>query len=70
MPSFADAINKAVPLNIPNIFEAAQNDAINKALVAFDQGLSANADGLVKEEAKPTSMLSTVSDVSILGCKN
>ncbi|GAB7354939.1 hypothetical protein MBLNU459_g5559t2 [Dothideomycetes sp. NU459] len=65
MPSFAAAINKAEPLNIPSIFEAAQNGAINKALNTYAAGLSTISDAFLKEEAKPTTMLKTLFDQNV-----
>jgi hypothetical protein len=62
IPSFAEAINKSEPLNLPNIFESSQNDAINKAQAAFSNGLSIIIDGHLKEPPRPTQMLSTLFD--------
>ncbi|KAL8289404.1 hypothetical protein RB597_001151 [Gaeumannomyces tritici] len=68
MPSFADAINKQEPLNLPSIFEAAQNEAVNKAQVEFTNSLTASVASRLQDEAKPTQMLSSFfdTDVSIL----
>ena len=57
MPQFAAAINKAEPLNIPSIFEAAQNGAINKALGAFSVALTTNLDARLAEQPRATVML-------------
>lgn len=50
---------------MPSIFESAQNASINKALVDFTTGLTTNIDGLLKEEAKPTQLLSSLVDKDI-----
>lgn len=68
MPQFAAAINKAEPLNIPSIFEAAQNGAINKAINAFSVALTTSLDARLLEDAKPTVMLGnlTEGDITLL----
>jgi len=68
MCSFAEAINKSEPLNIPSIFESAQNDAINKAIASFTTSLTLTIDGRLKEDAKPTQALSLAinKDVNLL----
>lgn len=65
MPSFAGAINKSEPLNVPSIFEAAQNDAINKGLVACANSLSLSVESRLKEDAKPTRLLSAQFDQDV-----
>ena len=65
MPQFAAAINKAEPLNIPSIFEAAQNNAINKAIGAFSVALSKSLDARLAEPARATVMLGTLIDTDI-----
>ncbi|KAL9578947.1 MAG: hypothetical protein Q9212_005394 [Teloschistes hypoglaucus] len=57
MPRFAAAINKAEPLNIPSIFAAAQNGAINKAINAFSVSLGTSLDARLAEGPRPTVML-------------
>lgn len=68
MPQFAAAINKAEPLNIPSIFEAAQNGAINKAINAFSVALTASLDARLAEVARPTVMLGNLieGDITLL----
>ncbi|KAI4090212.1 MAG: hypothetical protein LQ344_004904 [Seirophora lacunosa] len=68
MPQFAAAINKAEPLNIPSIFEAAQNGAINKAINAFSVALTTSLDARLLEAAKPTVMLGNLieGDINLL----
>lgn len=65
MPQFTAAINKAEPLNIPSIFEAAQNGAINKAISAFSVALTKSLDARLAEPAKATVMLATLIDTDI-----
>lgn len=57
---FAEAINKSEPLNIPSIFQAGQNDSINKALQTFTNSLNDSFNVLIKQEAKPTTQVSAV----------
>ena len=68
MPQFAAAINKAEPLNIPSIFEAAQNGAINKAINAFSVALTTNFDARLAEQPRPTVMLGNLieGDITLL----
>lgn len=68
MPQFAAAINKAEPLNIPSIFEAAQNGAINKAINAFSVALTTSLDTRLLEDAKPTVMFGNLveGDITLL----
>lgn len=62
MPAFADAINKAKPLNLPNIFEASMNSAIQNAQNTFIMGFRLLVEGFIKENAKPTQMLTVLFD--------
>lgn len=68
MPQFAAAINKAEPLNIPSIFEAAQNGAINKAINAFSLSLGTSLDARLAEGPRPTVMLGNLieGDITLL----
>lgn len=68
MPQFAAAINKAEPLNIPSIFEAAQNGAINKAINAFSVALTTSLDARLAETPRPTVMLGNLieGDITLL----
>lgn len=63
VPTLAAAINSQEPLNIPNIFQASQNEAINKALIKFKSDLGTNMDGRAHEEGKATAAFSRVSRV-------
>ena len=65
MPQFTAAINKAEPLNIPSIFEAAQNGAINKAISAFSVGLTKSLDARLADPPRTTVMLGTLIDTDI-----
>lgn len=63
MPLFADAINRAEPLNIPSIFEASQNEAIARAKLAFTTALSKVTEAYsAEQEPKPTQMLARLFD--------
>lgn len=68
MPQFAAAINKAEPLNIPTIFEAAQNGAVNKAINAFSVALTTSLDARLAEVPRPTVMLANLieGDITLL----
>lgn len=68
MPQFAAAINKAEPLNIPSIFEAAQNGAINKAVSTFSVALATSLDARLAEPARPTVLLGNLieGDITLL----
>ncbi|KAL9582380.1 MAG: hypothetical protein Q9203_005518 [Teloschistes exilis] len=68
MPQFAAVINKAEPLNIPSIFEAAQNGAINKAINAFSLSLGTSLDARLAEGPRPTVMLGNLieGDITLL----
>ncbi|KAI4204161.1 MAG: hypothetical protein LQ350_001352 [Teloschistes chrysophthalmus] len=68
MPQFAAAINKAEPLNIPSIFEAAQNGAINKAINTFSASLGKSLDARLAEDPRPTVMLGNLieGDITLL----
>ncbi|KAI4101415.1 MAG: hypothetical protein LQ339_005064 [Xanthoria mediterranea] len=68
MPQFAAAINKAEPLNIPTIFEAAQNGAVNKAINAFSVALTTSLDARLAEVPRPTVMLGNLieGDITLL----
>lgn len=65
MPQFAAAINKAEPLNIPSIFEAAQNGAINKAISAFSVALTTSLDAQLGEQPIATVMLGNLIERNI-----
>lgn len=65
MPQFTAAINKAEPLNIPSIFEAAQNGAINKAISAFSVALTTSLDARLAEQPRATVMLGNLIDRDI-----
>ena len=68
MPQFAAAINKAEPLNIPSIFEAAQNGAINRAISAFSVALTTSLDARLAEQPRATVMLGNLieGDITLL----
>ncbi|KAL9118633.1 MAG: hypothetical protein Q9187_004820 [Circinaria calcarea] len=68
MPQFAAAINKAEPLNIPSIFEAAQNGAINKAISAFSVALTTSLDARLAEPPRATVRLGSLieQDITLL----
>ena len=65
MPQFAAAINKAEPLNIPSIFEAAQNGAINKAISAFSVALTTSLDAQLGDPPLATVMLGNLIERNI-----
>lgn len=62
MPSFADAINKSEPLNLPSIFEAARNEAINNALTICSNTLSSTIAKRLEEDPQATHLLSSLFD--------
>ena len=65
MPQFTAAINKADPLNIPSIFEAAQNGAINKAINACSVGLTTSLDAQLGDQPVATVMLGNLIERNI-----
>lgn len=66
MPQFAAAINKAEPLNIPSIFEAAQNGAVNRAVSAFSVALTTSLDARLAEPPRATVMLGSLIETDIM----
>lgn len=68
MPQFGAAINKAEPLNIPSIFEAAQNGAFNRAISAFSVALTRTLDTRLAEQPRATVMLGNLieGDITLL----
>ncbi|ESZ95384.1 hypothetical protein SBOR_4240 [Sclerotinia borealis F-4128] len=65
MPSFADAINRSQPLNLPSIFELSQNNALNKIQITFTNALSIVSDSILSDPALSTQLLSTKFDSNV-----
>ncbi|TGO83677.1 hypothetical protein BPOR_0609g00070 [Botrytis porri] len=65
MPSFADAINRSQPLNLPSIFEQSQNNALNKVQINFANSLSVVSDNILKDPTLSTQLLSIKFDSSV-----
>ncbi|QSZ35436.1 hypothetical protein DSL72_008306 [Monilinia vaccinii-corymbosi] len=65
MPMFADAINRSQPLNLPSIFELAQNNALNKVQITFTNGLSVISNSVLADPALSTQLLSTKFDSNV-----
>ncbi|KAF7872337.1 hypothetical protein EAF04_003260 [Stromatinia cepivora] len=59
MPSFADAINRSQPLNLPSIFELSQNNALNKVQITFTNALSIVSDSILSDPVLSTQLLFT-----------
>ncbi|TGO11294.1 hypothetical protein BTUL_0113g00240 [Botrytis tulipae] len=65
MPSFADAINRSQPLNLPSIFEQSQNNALNKVQIDFANSLSVVSDTILRDPTLSTQLLSIKFDSSV-----
>ncbi|KAF2724281.1 hypothetical protein K431DRAFT_282125 [Polychaeton citri CBS 116435] len=54
MLTFAEAVNSQQTLNVPSLFEASRNDAVNKALNKFASSANKNMEAIVQGDARPT----------------
>jgi hypothetical protein len=60
VPAFAAAFNSQEPLNIPSIFEASRNQALNRAVAKFQRDLTVNTNAYAAQPGVPTTQLTRV----------
>jgi hypothetical protein len=65
MPRFADAINSQAALNVPSLFQASRNDAVNRALTKLKSDFTVNVDKSSSQAAIPTVDFSRTIDKQI-----